>query len=90
MKSVELFYAAGLFFRLLQSDYTLKITFRTTVDDTYILSAEDILSQIQFALNIRHGYLYGNFTGFVYRKLLPFAVNDDHWYTVLFSNINKV
>uniref|UniRef100_A0A915PEK5 Uncharacterized protein n=1 Tax=Setaria digitata TaxID=48799 RepID=A0A915PEK5_9BILA len=73
-----------------ESDYTLKITFRTTLDDTYILSAENILSQIQFALTIRRGYLFGNFTGFVYRKLLPFAVNDDHWYTVLFSNINKV
>ncbi|VDN81915.1 unnamed protein product [Brugia pahangi] len=74
---------------LQKSDYTLKVTFRTTVDDTHILSTEDILSQIQFALNVQRGYLYGNFTGFVYRKLLPFAVNDDHWYTVLFSNINK-
>ncbi|KAL3990494.1 EGF-like domain family protein [Acanthocheilonema viteae] len=73
-----------------QSDYTLKVTFRTTVDDANILSAEDILSQIQFALNIRNGYLYGNFTDFVYRKLLPFAVNDDHWYTVLFNNTNKI
>ncbi|VDK78277.1 unnamed protein product [Litomosoides sigmodontis] len=72
------------------SDYSLKVTFRTTVDDTHILLAEDILSQMQFALHIQDGYLYGNFAGFVYRKLLPFAVNDDHWYTVLFSNTNKI
>uniref|UniRef100_A0A8R1XQU3 Uncharacterized protein n=1 Tax=Onchocerca volvulus TaxID=6282 RepID=A0A8R1XQU3_ONCVO len=75
---------------LSQSDYTLKVTFRTSVDDAHILSTENILNEIQFALSIRHGYLYGNFTGFVYRKLLPFAVNDDHWYTVLFNNINKI
>ncbi|EJD76527.1 hypothetical protein LOAG_16543 [Loa loa] len=76
--------------RLPQSDYSLKVTFRTTVDNTHILSTEDILSQIQFALNIQHGYLYGNFTGLVCRKLLPFTVNDDHWYTVVFSNTNKI
>ncbi|KAM3727370.1 Uncharacterized protein ACO02O_04038 [Dirofilaria immitis] len=75
---------------LSQSDYILKITFRTTVDDTHILSTENILSEIQFALSIRNGYLYGNFTDFIYRKLLPFTVNDDHWYTVLFNNINKI
>uniref|UniRef100_A0A158Q8R8 Neurogenic locus Notch protein n=1 Tax=Elaeophora elaphi TaxID=1147741 RepID=A0A158Q8R8_9BILA len=73
-----------------QSDYTLEVTFRTTVDETHILSTEDILTQIQFDLNIRNGYLYGNFTGLINRKLLPFAVNDDHWYTVLFSNANKI
>lgn len=72
------------------SNYTLKFTFRTTVADTHIASTESILSQMQLALSLRRGYLYGNFTGFIYRKLLPFAVNDDHWYTILFSNINKV
>ncbi|VDN06462.1 unnamed protein product [Thelazia callipaeda] len=72
------------------SDYTLSFAFRTTLADTHILSTENILSELQFALSIRHGYLYGNFTGLVYRKVLPFMVNDDHWYTVVFNNTEKI
>uniref|UniRef100_A0A183DDS8 LAM_G_DOMAIN domain-containing protein n=1 Tax=Gongylonema pulchrum TaxID=637853 RepID=A0A183DDS8_9BILA len=67
----------------------LKFTFRTTVADTHIVSTENILSQVQFAASITHGYLLGNFSGFVSRRLLPFPVNDDRWYTLLFNNTNK-
>ena len=60
------------------------------MEDTHILTAENILNQVQFTMELRSGHLFVNFSSFTLSNFVPFAVNDDVWYTVVLNNTFKV
>ncbi|VDM25241.1 unnamed protein product [Toxocara canis] len=70
--------------------YSLMFSFRTSLRNTHIVTAENILNQMQFIVELRDGFLYVNFsTTTAFFPLVPFELSDDRWYSVAIKNLRK-
>lgn len=72
------------------AQYYLKFSFRTTTENTRIVTAENILNQIQFTIGLRSGHLVIHFPLFTMAEIVPFALNDNTWYTITLNKLQTV
>ncbi|CAI4224934.1 unnamed protein product [Auanema sp. JU1783] len=69
--------------------YDVSFSFRTTVPNVHLVSADSIFASKLFSLYLDSGKLTLNITGTVYKKVSTVAINDGQWYTVELQKTQK-
>lgn len=63
----------------------MEFTFRTTVPNSHLASAESILNELDFSLELIDGYLVLVMGEHRITNLVELRLNDADWYTVVLS-----